>query len=143
MWNNRIFYDKEKKCFNVHETFYNDKGEVVAFGESPVKLEYFASIKDLTGSIEQINKDVIKSSNDVLDYDMKCGDWDVCSDDDDYWKRLELKLFFYDKTNSDFEFAILQFSDESLFSKERSLISIGTDAITKKIKLKSLLFFIL
>ena len=81
-WNNRIFKRDYagQTLYEIHETFYNDKGEVCAWTDEP-DFGPDETIGELIDRIKLIYDDAVKYRGDILDYDSKIqAEWDF--DDD-------------------------------------------------------------
>ena len=69
-WNNRIFKRDYagQTLYEIHEVFYNDKGDVCAWTDEP-DFGPAETVEELIGEIKMIYDDAVKYREDLLDYD--------------------------------------------------------------------------
>ena len=80
-WNHRIMrHNDDPTWYGLHEVYYNDAGQVVAWTDSPVTVTG-ESVDDLCGLVEFMQNDKTRP---LLDYDMAPeGDWDIGDEEDE------------------------------------------------------------
>lgn len=80
-WNYRVMkhVEDEVTWYGIHEVFYNDKDQIVAWSKEP-QHPFGISFKEIINSLTMMLNDAKKYN--ILDYDMEAeGQWDIDEDD--------------------------------------------------------------
>ena len=76
-WNYRLWYEEvdsnsknipNHKKYGLYETYYNDKGEIIARTEHPLSLEHFVFFDEETNKHEQTEEEVVESFKQDITY---------------------------------------------------------------------------